>query len=242
MAGYGKIARDGLWENNIVFSQLLALCPLLAVTGTATNGLGMGLASTAVLVASGFAVSVLRKAILPDIRIPVFVLLIAAIVTMVDQALNAWLHELHRQLGLFIPLIVTNCAILGRAEAFASKTGPLKAGWDGLMMGIGFTLALVVLGGIREIAGSGTLFAGADVLLGPAFAWLEITVLPGYGGFLLLILPPGGFLVLGALLALKAAFERHQTNSARAPSDAAAAHIFTAVGVLHPEPEEGEPS
>lgn len=242
MASYGKIARDGLWDNNIVFGQLLALCPLLAVTGTATNGLGMGLASTAVMVASGLAVSVLRHAILPDIRIPVFVLLIAAIVTVVDQALNAWSHELHRQLGLFIPLIVTNCAILGRAEAFASKTGPLKAGWDGLMMGAGFTLALVVLGGIREVAGSGTLFSGASVLLGPAFGWLELTILPGYQGFLLLILPPGGFLVLGGLLALKAAFEQGHAAASAPGADTHGSRIFTAVGVLHPEPEEGEPS
>ncbi|MCA0920200.1 electron transport complex subunit E [Pseudooceanicola nanhaiensis] len=242
MADFRKIARDGLWDNNIVFGQLLALCPLLAVTGTATNGLGMGLATTAVLVASELAVSLLRRAILPEIRIPVFVLLIAAIVTAVDQALNAWAHELHRQLGLFIPLIVTNCAILGRAEAFASRSQPVKAAWDGLMMGAGFTLALVVLGALREIAGSGTLFAGASVLLGPAFGWMEVTVLPGYGGFLLLILPPGGFLVLGGLLALKAAMER-RGSSATAPGSALpAARIFTAVGALPPVPEEGETS
>jgi electron transport complex protein RnfE len=200
---YARIARDGLWDNNVVFAQSLALCPLLAVTGTATNGLGLGLASTFVMVTTGVVVSLLRGIITPQVRIPVFVLVIAVLVTLVDLGMNAWLHDLHKVLGLFIPLIVTNCAILGRAEAFASRQGPLPAAFDGLMMGLGFTFALVALGAVREIIGSGTLFQGAGLLLGEAMASLELTLIPDYRGFLLAILPPGGFVVLGMILAGK---------------------------------------
>ncbi len=238
MTDYARIARDGLWNNNIVFGQLLALCPLLAVTGTATNGLGMGLATTAVLVVSGLAVSLLRSFIPPEVRIPAFVLIIACIVTVVDMALNAWVHDLHKVLGLFIPLIVTNCAILGRAEAFASRRAPLASSVDGLMMGLGFTLALVGLGAVREILGSGTLFANAAVLRGPRFGFLETTVLPGYDGFLILILPPGGFIVLGVLLALKGRMDRRAQAPARARSLDTTAREFIAAGVL--TPPEGE--
>ena len=239
---FGKIARDGLWDNNVVFGQLLALCPLLAVTGTATNGLGMGLATTAVLVASGLAVSLLRGAITPEIRIPAFVLIIACLVTVVDMALNAWAHDLHKVLGLFIPLIVTNCAILGRAEAFASRQTPLAAAFDGLMMGLGFTLALVMLGAVREVLGAGTLFANASVLLGSRFGVLETTVFPDYGGFLILILPPGGFIVLGFILALKAVLDRRRQSATRPEHTGQATKIFTAAGVLTPKPETGETS
>jgi electron transport complex protein RnfE len=200
---YRKITRDGIWDNNVVFAQLLALCPLLAVTGTATNGLGMGLASLVVMVASGLSVALLRGFITPEVRIPVFVLIIATIVTLVDMAMNAWVHDLHKILGLFIPLIVTNCAILGRAESFAFKNSVMPSVTDGLMMGLGFTLALVTLGAVREVLGSGTLFANAPLLLGDAFSFMELTLIPDYKGFLLMILPPGGFLVLGFLLAGK---------------------------------------
>jgi Na+-translocating ferredoxin:NAD+ oxidoreductase subunit E len=200
---WGRIARDGFWDNNVVFAQSLALCPLLAVTGTATNGLGMGLATTAVLVASGLLISMLRGLITPEVRIPVFVLIIAVLVTLVDLGLNAWLHDLHKVLGLFIPLIVTNCAILGRAESFASRNRVMPAAFDGLMMGVGFTFVLVLLGAIREIVGSGTLFANAELLLGDGMAFLELTLIPDYRGFLLAVLPPGGFLALGFMLAGK---------------------------------------
>lgn len=200
---YRDLARDGLWDNNVVFGQMLALCPLLAVTGTATNGLGMGLASTAVLVVSGLTVSLLRTTITHEIRIPAFVLIIASLVTLVDMGMNAWLHDLYKVLGLFIPLIVTNCAILGRAEAFASRHGPAFGVVDGLMMGTGFTLALVLLGAVREIIGAGTLFADAGLLLGTGMAWLEVTVIADYQQVLLFILPPGAFIVLGFLLAGK---------------------------------------
>lgn len=207
---YKRIARDGLWDNNIVFSQSLALCPLLAVTGTATNGLGMGMATTVVLLFSGLVVALFRKIISPEVRIPVFVLIIATIVTLVDMSMNAWMHDLHKVLGLFIPLIVTNCAILGRAESYASKNAMLPAVTDGLMMGLGFTLALVVLGATRELLGSGTLFANAELLLGKSFAFMELTVIPDYRGFLVAILPPGGFLLLGFLLAGKRILDRQR--------------------------------
>jgi len=199
---YKAITLDGLWDNNVVFAQLLALCPLLAVTGTATNGLGMGLASTAVMVGSGLSISFLRKWIPPDVRIPAFVLVIATLVTLVDMAMNAWVHELHKVLGLFIPLIVTNCAILGRAEIFASKKPLLPSTYDGLMMGTGFTVALVALGAIREVLGAGTLFAGASILLGDVFKVIEMNI-PAFDGMLLFALPPGGFIVLGFMLAGK---------------------------------------
>jgi electron transport complex protein RnfE len=205
---YRTIVRNGLWDNNMVLTQMLALCPLLAVTTTATNGLGMGLATTAVLAASNLTVSACRQAISQEVRIPIFVLLIASLVTLVDMAMNAWLHELYKVLGLFIPLIVTNCAILARAEAFASRQ-PVKASLlDGLMMGLGFTLVLVLLGACREILGSATLFADASLLLGSHFAFLETTLITEYKSFLLMLLPPGGFLVLGFLLAGKRLLDR----------------------------------
>jgi electron transport complex protein RnfE len=205
---FKKITRDGLWDNNIAFSQSIGLCPLLAVTGTATNGLGMGLATVAVMVACNMLVSYLRALIPSEIRIPVFVVLIAMIVTLVDMVMNAWLHEMHKVLGLFIPLIVTNCAILGRVEAYASRRPLAESTVDGLMMGLGFTLALVVLGAAREVLGAGTLFANATLLMGDSFAWLETAVIPDYRGFLLMALPPGGFLMMGFILAGKKLIDR----------------------------------
>lgn len=213
---YLRIVKDGIWDNNVVLSQLLALCPLLAVTSTATNGLGMGLASSAVLISSNLVISALRNIISAEVRIPVFVLLIAAIVTLVDMSMNAWLHELHKVLGLFIPLIVTNCAILGRAESFASRQRVLPSIVDGLMMGLGFTLVLVVLGASREMLGSGTVFANASLLLGDALAFMELTLIPDYRGFLLMLLPPGGFLMLGFLLAGKRLLDTRMADRQRA--------------------------
>lgn len=211
---YGRIARDGLWDNNVVFAQSLALCPLLAVTGTATNGLGLGLASTFVMVASGILVALLRGIITSEVRIPVFVLIIAVLVTLVDMFMNAWVHDLHKVLGLFIPLIVTNCAILGRAESFASRNTAFPAVFDGLMMGLGFTMVLVVLGAAREILGSATLFANASLLLGSWASFLEMQLIDDYKGFLLIILPPGGFLVLGFLMAGKRLIDRKMEQKA----------------------------
>lgn len=202
MSENSKIFKDGLWEQNVVFAQMLALCPTMAVTTSGTNGLGMGLATTAVLIVSNILVSLIRKTVSSQVRIPVFVVLIATLVTIVDMAINAWLHELYKVLGLFIALIVVNCAILGRAEAFAVKNGVVASAVDGIAMGLGFTGALTVIGLIREFLGAGTLFAQASQLLGPSFAFLEVKV-AGYGGALLMILPPGAFAVLGFLLAGK---------------------------------------
>jgi electron transport complex protein RnfE len=204
---YGNLMREGLWSKNVVFVQLLAMCPAMAVTGSATNGLGMGLATTAVLVVSNALISSVRNFVSNDVRIPVFVVLIATLVTLVDMALNAWLHDLYKVLGLFIALIVVNCAILGRAEAYASRSPVLASAVDGLAMGLGFTFALTAIGAVREVLGSGTLFANAHLLLGEAFAFLELKLIPDYKGVLLMILPPGGFLTLGFLLAARRVLE-----------------------------------
>lgn len=209
---YNEIIKQGLWGNNVIFAQMLALCPLLAVTSGATNGLGLGLISTAVMVLSSLLIAFIRSFLTPQVRIPIFILLIASLVTIADLAMNAWLHELHKVLGLFIPLIVTNCAILGRAESYASKNPCLPSVVDGLAMGLGFTLALVVLGGCREIIGSGTLFANASLLLGSAFSVIELHPLPEYKGFLLMVLPSGGFIMLGFILAAKRIIEQWHSN------------------------------
>jgi Na+-translocating ferredoxin:NAD+ oxidoreductase subunit E len=214
MNRYPRIIRDGLWDNNVVLAQMLALCPALAVTSTATNGLGMGLASTLVLVGANVLISSLRHWISPEVRIPVFIATIATLVTLVDMSLNAWLYDLYQVLGLFIALIVANCAILGRAESFASRNPVLPSLVDGLAMGAGFTLALVLMGGVREILGSGTLFAGADLLLGSAFAFLELHIIPDYRGFLVMVLPPGGFIAIGFLLAGKRVLDRRLAQRA----------------------------
>ena len=200
---YTQVMRDGLWDNNIIFTQMLALCPLMALTSTATNGLGMGLATLLVLVLTNGIISLVRNVISPEVRIAVFVLLIAAVVTVVDMVINAWMHELHKVLGLFLPLIVTNCAILGRAESFASRNSVPRSLMDGFSMGLGFTFALTLLGIVREITASGTVFADASSLLGNHFSFLETTLIPHYRGFLLMMLPPGGFLALGFVLAGK---------------------------------------
>ncbi|QGU33201.1 electron transport complex subunit E [Thermochromatium tepidum] len=208
-----QIFSEGLWGNNVILAQMLALCPTMAVTTTGTNGLGLGLATTAVLIGSNVAVSAIRHLVSPQVRIPIFIVLIATLVTLMDLALNAWLHDLYQVLGLFIALIVANCAILGRAESFASKSSLGAAALDGLAMGLGFTWALTLIGLIRELLGSGTLFAQASLLLGQGFAVLETRVWPDFEGVLLMILPPGGFLVVGLLLAARRAWELKQAAS-----------------------------
>lgn len=209
---YLSILKSGLWDNNVVFSQMLALCPLLAVTSGATNGLGLGIITTIVMIFSSLLISLIRPLLTPQVRIPIFILLIASLVTIADLAMNAWLHELHKVLGLFIPLIVTNCAILGRAESYASKNPWLPSTIDALASGLGFTLALVVLGGCRELIGSGTLFANASLLLGEQFSIIELTPLPDYRGLLFIILPSGGFIVLGMILASKRLLDQWLEN------------------------------
>jgi electron transport complex protein RnfE len=200
---YSKLTLDGLWNNNIGFVQLLGLCPLLAVSSTVVNALGLGLATTLVLLASNVSVSLIRNLVRPEIRIPAFMMIIASFVTAIDLAMQGWLFELHKVLGIFIPLIVTNCSILGRAEAYASRTTVDRAAMDGFMMGIGFTLVLLLLGGLREVIGQGTLFANAHLMFGDVARDWTITLVGDYRGFLLAILPPGAFIGLGLLIAVK---------------------------------------
>ena len=198
---YSKIVHDGLWKNNPALAQVLGLCPLLAVSGTVINALALGVATMMVLVASNLSVSLLRKYIPNEIRIPIFVLIIAGFVTIVEHLMHAYLYNLYTVLGIFVPLIVTNCAIIGRAEGFASKHSPLPSIIDGISMGLGFTGVLVALGVMREILAQGTLFADASIMLGE---WATtVTLLENYDGFLLAALPPGAFIGLGFLLALK---------------------------------------
>ena len=216
----GGILREGLWDNNVVLAQMLGMCPTMALTSSATNGLGMGLATTAVLAVSNGLIASIRHWVSPHVRIPVFIVLIAGLVTLVDLSLNAWLHDLYKVLGLYIALIVANCAVLGRAEAFAQKSPVLASAVDGAAMGLGFTFALTLMGAIREILGSGTLFSNAHLLLGPSFAFLETAVIPQYKGYLMMILPPGGFLVLGFLIAGRRIIEARREAERRLPTAA----------------------
>ena len=203
MTNYREIAWQGLWKNNPGLVQLLGLCPLLAVTATITNALGLGLATMLVLIGSNILVSLVRDYVPKEIRIPVFVMIIAALVTTVQLLINAYAYGLYLSLGIFLPLIVTNCIIIGRAEAFSSRNNAFSAAFDGLMMGLGFTLVLTVLGATREILGQGTLFDGADQLLGPWAKSLTIHLWQVDTPFLLAMLPPGAFIVMGLLIALK---------------------------------------
>ena len=200
---YKTIVKDGLWDNNGVFSMLLGMCPTMAMTTSATNGFGMGIATAVVMAASGYLVAVFRNRITTEVRIPVYILIVAAMVTVVDLGMNAWMHELYKVLGLFIPLIVSNCLPLARLEAFAAKQPALPAFLDGLFMGLGFTIALTVIGAVREIIGSGTLFADASLLLGPSFKVIELHLLPSSMNVLMMLLPPGGFIVTGMLVVAK---------------------------------------
>ncbi len=198
-----EIIENGLWKQNPGVVQLLGLCPTLAVTSTVVNGFSLGLATALVMAASNAAVSPIRRWVPGEIRIPVFILIIAALVTVIDLGMHAWMTALHAVLGIFIPLIVTNCIVLARVEAFAAKNETAPSTLDGLMMGLGLTMVLAILGGLREIVGKGTLFSGIDLALGPAAKQFVITVVPDYHGFLLAILPPGAFIGLALLIAGK---------------------------------------
>ncbi|MCX7109705.1 MAG: electron transport complex subunit E [Proteobacteria bacterium] len=200
---YRKIAIDGLWKNNQALVALLGLCPLLAVSNSVVNSLGLGLATTVALVLSNTFVSLIRNHVSREVRLPVFVLVIASNVTIIDLLMNAFFHDLHKILGIFIPLIVTNCAIIGRAEAFASKNTVDKSLADGFFVGLGFTLALVALGAMREIIGTGMLFGRADLMFGDIGRNWSVQVFHDYGGFLLAVLPPGAFIGLGLMIAVK---------------------------------------
>ena len=198
-----KVIVDGLWANNPAFAQLLGLCPLLAVTSTVVNALALGIATLTTLALSNLLVSLLRNFLRDEIRIPAFVLIIASIVTVIELTMNAFFYDLYIVLGIFIPLIVTNCVIIGRAEAFASKNSPQMALLDGAMMGPGFTFALVVLGAMREVLGMGTLFSQAHLMFGDIGKQFTIVIFDDYKSYLLALLPPGAFIGLGFLVALK---------------------------------------
>ncbi|EDM46042.1 electron transport complex subunit E [Marinobacter algicola] len=204
-----EIVRDGLWTNNPALVQVLGLCPLLAVTSTVVNAIGLGLATLMVLMGSNLAVSLIRNFVSESVRLPAFVMIIASFVTCAELLMQAYTYELYQILGIFIPLIVTNCAILGRADAFASKNPPLPALLDGVMMGIGFLIVLIALGAMRELVGQGTLFTDMDLLLGPMAADWGIRPLEQYPDVLFMVLPPGAFVGLGLLIALKNGIDNH---------------------------------
>jgi electron transport complex protein RnfE len=213
MSDYNKIISDGLWKNNPATVQLLGLCPLLAVTSTVVNALGLGLATILVLVISNITVSLIRNIVRPEIRIPVFVLVIASAVTITDIIMQAFFYELYLIIGLFIALITTNCAIIARAEAFASKNTVADSALDGLFMGLGFTAVLLVLGTLREIIGFGTLFQQFDLMFGEGAQWMKITLFENYDGYLLAILPPGAFIGLGLIIAVKNVIDKKREKA-----------------------------
>lgn len=206
--GAWRITRQGLWDNNQALVALLGLCPLLAVSSTAINGLGLGVATVLTLTLTNLVVAGVRRWIRSEIRIPLFVLVIACVVTAVELLMSAHLPELYRVLGIFVPLIVTNCAVIGRAEAFASKHPVAQSVLDGFMMGLGFALALLVLGILREILGFGTVFRDAGLMLGPWAEGWTLTFSGDYRGLLLAVLPPGAFMGLALLIAAKNRIDR----------------------------------
>lgn len=200
---YRELSLNGLWKNNPAIVQLLGLCPLLAVTGSVVNAIGLGLATTLVLVCSNTAVSLIRNVVSEAVRLPAFVMIIASAVTCIELLMQAYAYELYQILGIFLPLITTNCVILGRADAFASKNPLLPAVYDGFIMGMGFSVILVMLGALRELVGTGALFANMDLLFGPGAAAWKIVLVADYKNFLLAILPPGAFIFTGLLIAGK---------------------------------------
>lgn len=210
--GLKKILTDGIWQQNTGLVVLLGLCPLLAVTNTVINGLALGLATMLTLMLSNLSISILRGLLRPEIRIPAFVLIIASVVTVIELLMHAFLYDLYRTLGIFIPLIVTNCAIIGRAEAFASRNSPLPSVLDGFATGLGFCITLVLLGAVRELTGRGTLLSGADMLLGEWAGKLTLTIIPEHPGFLLAILPPGAFFGLALLIAARNSWQARASH------------------------------
>ena len=209
------IVNNGVWKQNTSIAQILGLCPLLATTTNAVNGIMLSLATILVMAMSNFAVASLRNLIPHEIRIPVFILIVAALVTVVDLLFNANLHELYLVLGIFIPLIVTNCIVLARVEAFAAKNPPLQSTFDGVFMGVGMLWTLGLLGAMREFIGNGTVLGGIDMVF-PSLA--PIHVLPeSYPGFLLALLPPGAFILLGCLIAWKNWMDARAARRAQLP-------------------------
>ncbi|MEH6578264.1 MAG: electron transport complex subunit E [Amphritea sp.] len=213
---YKKITLDGLWDNNPALVQLLGLCPLLAVTGTVVNALGLGVASIMVLIGSNLTISMFRRFVPDSVRLPIFVMIIASFVTCIELLMQAFTYELYTILGIFIPLIVTNCAIMGRADAFACKNPVGASLLDGIMMGVGFTAVLVLLGAMREILGLGTLFSDMQLLFGPAAESWKITLIDDYTGFLFAILPPGAFVGMGLIIAIKNIIDKRLEDKRKA--------------------------
>ena len=222
MAGNTEITRNGLWTNNVALVQLLGLCPLLAVTSTLVNGIGLGIATMVTLILSNTLVSMIRSFVRSEVRLPVFVLIIASVVTIIELLMKALFYDLYLVLGIFIPLIVTNCAIIGRAEGFASKNPVGASALDGFMMGLGFMVVLSLLGGMREIIGFGTLFDNAELMFGEAARSLTIVFNADYGGFLLAILPPGAFFGLAILIVIKNLIDERKTQASVAHVNALA--------------------
>lgn len=200
---YKELTINGLWKNNPGLVQLLGLCPLMGTSNSTVNALGLGLATIFVLACSNAAVSLIRNAVTPAIRLPAFVMIIAALTTCIELLMQAYTYQLYLILGVFIPLITTNCIILGRAEAFAAKNKLVSSTYDGFIMGLGFALVLLIIGMVRELLGTGILFTNMQLLFGSMAANWQWTVFPNYEGFLLAVLPPGAFLVLGLMIALK---------------------------------------
>ncbi len=235
MASYREIAINGLWKNNPGLVQLLGLCPLLGVSNSMVNALGMGIATAVVLAASNAAVALIRRQVTDAVRLPVFVMIIAALTTCIELLMQAFTYELYQILGIFIPLITTNCIILGRAEAFAAKNSVAHASFDGLMMGTGFGLVLLALGSVRELLGTGMLLSNMQLLFGAQAASWQIEVFPHYPGFLLAILPPGAFLVLGLLIAGKNYLDARASERAKAvpvPTEVATSRRVRVTGVI----------
>ncbi len=214
-----EITLDGLWKNNPALVQLLGLCPLLAVTGTVVNAIGLGLATILVLVGSNIAVSLIRNHVSDAVRLPAFVMIIASFVTVTELVMQALTYELYQILGIFIPLIVTNCAILGRADAFASKNGVIPSAVDGLTMGLGFTVVLILLGVIREIIGQGTLFTNMELIFGDMAVNWQIVIFSDYPDFLFAILPPGAFVAMGLIIAVKNLVDNYLDEKAKANTE-----------------------
>jgi len=213
---YATLTHNGLWKNNTALVQLLGLCPLLAVSASVVNSLGLAAATLFVLISSNLCVSVVRNVVSDTIRLPVFVMIIAASVTAIELLMQAYTYELYQILGIFLPLITTNCIILGRADAFAAKNPVLPSIYDGFIMGVGFGAVLVVLGAIRELLGTGGLFANMQLLFGETARHWHVVFSADYPALLLAILPPGAFIVTGFLIAGKNAFDNAATRRAEA--------------------------
>lgn len=225
---YKDISLDGLWNNNPALVQLLGLCPMLATTGSVVNALGLGLATMLVLVGSNLSVSLIRNHVPSAVRLPAFVMIIASFVTVTELVMQAFTYELYQILGIFIPLIVTNCVILGRADAFASKNSLLPSFVDGFMMSLGFMAVLVLLGAMREVMGQGVIFSNMDLLFGPIAQNWQITLVDGYPDFLFAILPPGAFMGMGILIAAKNFIDdelKKRADANKAPVEAGSKRI-----------------